>query len=101
MNLKKLFRPKTLAVVGGYWADFVFEETRKLGFKGTIWHINPNRKSNSKKKYYKDVSDLPSVPDCVYIAVSRNLTVKIIKDFALSGTGGAVCLASRFSQRPL
>ena len=25
MNLKKLFRPKSLAVVGGYWADFVVE----------------------------------------------------------------------------
>ena len=98
MNLKKLFRPKTLAVVGGYWADFVFEGTRKLGFKGPIWHINPTRKSTSKKQYYKNVQDLPSVPDCVYIAVSRDLTVEIIKDVALSGTGGAVCLASRFSE---
>ena len=50
VNFDKLFRPKTLAVVGGYWADFVFEGTQKLGFKGPIWHINPNRKNNSKKK---------------------------------------------------
>ena len=98
MNLKKLFRPKSLAVVGGYWADFVVEGNRKLGFKGPIWHINPSRKSSSKKKYYKDVSELPGVPDCVYIAVSRDLTVKIINDFASIGSGGAVCLASRFSE---
>ena len=83
MNLKKLFRPKSLAVVGGYWTDFVIQGNRKLGFKGPIWHINPTRKNSSKKKYYKDVCDLPRVPDCVYIAVSRDLTVKIIKDFAL------------------
>lgn len=98
MNLNKLFRPKSLAVVGGYWTDFVIQGNRKLGFKGPIWHINPNRKSNKKNKYYKNIKDLPDVPDCVYIAVSRDLTVNIIKDFASLGTGGAVCLASRFSE---
>ena len=98
MNLKKLFCPKSLAVVGGYWTDFVIQGNRKLGFKGPIWHINPNRKSNKKNKYYKNIKDLPGVPDCVYIAVSRDLTVNIIKDFASLRTGGAVCLASRFSE---
>ena len=98
MNLKKLFRPKSLAVVGGYWTDFVIQGNRKLGFKGPIWHINPTRTSNKKNKYYKNIKDLPGVPDCVYIAVSRDLTVNIIKDFASLRTGGAVCLASRFSE---
>ena len=98
MNLKKLFRPKSLAVVGGYWADFVIQGNRKLGFKGPIWHINPTRKSNEKNKYYKNIEELPDVPECVYIAVSRDLTVNVIKDFASLGTGGAVCLASRFSE---
>ena len=98
VNFDKLFRPKSLAIVGGYWADFVVQGNRKLGFKGPIWHINPTRKSNKKNKYYKNIQELPGIPDCVYIAVSRDLTVNVIKDFALIGTGGAVCLASRFSE---
>ena len=49
MSLKKIFQPKSLAVVGGYWADFVVEGNIGLGFKGPIWHINPDR-SKSKKK---------------------------------------------------
>ena len=36
MNLSKLFRPKKLAIIGGYWADFVFDENIKIGFKGKI-----------------------------------------------------------------
>ena len=52
MNLSKLFRPKKLAIIGGYWADFVFDENIKIGFKGKIWHINPKRSSSNKKKYY-------------------------------------------------
>ena len=98
MNLKKLFRPKSLAIVGGYWADFVIQENRKLGFKGPIWHINPTREINKINNYYKNINELPGIPDCVYIAVSRDLTVNVIKDFKSLGAGGAVCLASRFSE---
>ncbi len=97
-NFKKLFQPKSLAIVGGYWADFVVQGNRKLGFKGPIWRINPNRKSNKKNRYYKNIKELPGIPDCVYIGVSRDLTVDVIKDFQSIGTGGAVCLASRFSE---
>ncbi len=98
MDLNKLFRPKKLAIIGGYWADFVFDENIKIGFKGKIWHINPKRSSSKKKKYYKSLADLPSIPDCVYIAVSNNLTIKLMKDISDMGAGGAVCLASRFSE---
>ena len=81
MNLNKLFRPKKLAIIGGYWADFVYDENIKIGFKGEIWHINPKRKSSKKKKYYKSIADLPSIPDCVYIAVSNDLTIQLMKIF--------------------
>ena len=98
MNLNKLFRPTKLAIIGGYWADFVYDENIKIGFKGKIWHINPKRRTTKKKKYYKSLADLPSIPDCVYIAVSNDLTIKLMKDISNMGAGGAVCLASRFSE---
>ena len=98
MNLKKLFRPKSLALVGGYWADFVYDGNKTIGYQGKVWHINPSRKSSKAKKYYKNIKDLPEVPDCVYLAVSRDQTVKLIKDISDIGVGGTVCLASRFSE---
>ena len=98
MNLKKLFRPKSLAIIGGYWADFVYDGNKTIGYKGKIWHINPKRKSSKTKKYYKSINDLPEVPDCVYLAVSNDLTIELIKDISKIGVGGTVCLASRFSE---
>ena len=98
MNLKKLFRPKSLALIGGYWADFVYDGNKTIGYKGKVWHINPSRKSSKTKKYYKNIRDLPEVPDCVYLAVSSDQTVKLIKDISDLGVGGTVCLASRFSE---
>jgi len=98
LNLKKLFRPKSLAVIGGYWADFVYDGNKTIGYTGKIWHINPLRQSSKTKKYYKNIKDLPEVPDCVYLAVSRDQTIKLIKDISNIGVGGTVCLASRFSE---
>ena len=98
MDLKKLFRPKSLAIIGGYWADFVYDGNKTIGYEGKIWHINPSRKSSKTKKYYKNIKDLPEVPDCVYLAVSSDLTIKLIKEIAEIGVGGTVCLASRFSE---
>ena len=98
MNLKKLFRPKSLALIGGYWADFVYDGNKTIGYKGKVWHINPSRQSSKTKKYYKNIRDLPEVPDCVYLAVSSEQTVKLIKDISELGVGGTVCLASRFSE---
>ena len=68
MNLKKLFRPKSLALVGGYWADFVYDGNKTIGYQGKVWHINPSRKSSKAKKYYKNIKDLPEVPDCVSLS---------------------------------
>ena len=98
MHLKKLFRPKSLAVIGGYWADFVYDGNKTIGYTGKVWHINPSRKSSKTKKYYKSIKDLPEIPDCVYLAVSSDQTVKLIKDISDIGVGGTVCLASRFSE---
>jgi len=98
LHLKKLFRPKSLAVIGGYWADFVYDGNKTIGYTGKVWHINPSRQSSKTKKYYKSIKDLPEIPDCVYLAVSSDQTVKLIKDISDIGVGGTVCLASRFSE---
>ena len=38
-------------------------------------------KSSKKKKYYKSIANLPSIPDCVYVAVSNDLTIQLMKDY--------------------
>ena len=34
MNLDRLFRPTTVAVYGGKWSDYVFEQCKKTAAKG-------------------------------------------------------------------
>ena len=41
-GLDRLFRPKSVAVIGGgYWARSIIEQCRKIAFQGAIYPIHP------------------------------------------------------------
>jgi hypothetical protein len=44
-NLERLLSPKSIAVVGGRFAENVIRQTRRIGFSGPIWAVNPKRES--------------------------------------------------------
>jgi acyl-CoA synthetase (NDP forming) len=98
-DLSRLFRPKTIAVIGGgAWCAQVIGQSQRLGFDGAIWPVHPKGGEVAGLKAYKTVSDLPSPPDAVFIGVNRHLTVEIVKALGEIGAGGAVCFASGFAE---
>ena len=66
MNLKKLFRPKSLAIIGGYWADFVYDGNKTIGYKGKIqleieklkWDLNQHYKKLGKHRQALEMHEL-------------------------------------------
>ena len=96
-DLSRLFRPKTIAVVGGgAWCRLVVEQCLKMGFQGDIWPVHPKAEEIAGQKAFKTVADLPAAPDATFIGVNRFLTVDIVGQLAARGAGGAVCFASGF-----
>ena len=96
-SLKRLFRPKTIAVVGGgAWCSAVIEQCRKMGFEGEIWPVHPKAEEVAGLPAFKDVASLPSAPDASFIGVNRFATIDIVTALAARGAGGAVCFASGF-----
>ena len=93
MNLERLFRPKTVAVYGGKWSDYVVEQCVKLGFKGKIWRVHPSRKD-----CFHSSEDLPEAPDAVFFGINRELTVQEFSTLRQRGAGGAVVFASGFAE---
>ncbi|MBC8258905.1 MAG: acetate--CoA ligase family protein [SAR324 cluster bacterium] len=93
MNLERLFRPKTVAVYGGKWSDYVVEQCIKLGFKGIIWRVHPTRQD-----CFHSSEELPEAPDAVFLGINRELTVKEFSTLRQRGSGGAVVFASGFSE---
>jgi len=98
MDLTRLLRPKSLALVGGAWCDTVAIQCRSLGYAGALWRVHPSRPSTAVETYHRSLDSLPGVPDCVVFGVNRELTVQDMPDAVRLGAGGAVCFASGFAE---
>lgn len=97
-NLKRLLAPRHIAVVGGRDAAAVISQTRKIGFAGAIWAVNPKRSEMAGLPCHARLEDLPEVPDAVFLGVPRDVTVEAVELCARLGVGGVVCYASGFSE---
>jgi acetyl-CoA synthetase len=98
MDLTRLLRPKSLALVGGAWCDTIAIQCRSLGYAGALWRVHPTRASTAVETYYRNLGGLPGVPDCVFFGVNRELTVQDLPEAVRVGAGGAVCFASGFAE---
>jgi acetate---CoA ligase (ADP-forming) len=97
-NLERLLRPKSIAVVGGRFAENVIRQTRRIGFPGQIWAVNPKRESLAGVRCLPHLEDLPEPPDAVFLGVDREATVEAVELLGRMGAGGAVAYASGFAE---
>ena len=96
-GLDRLFRPKSVAVIGGgYWARSIIEQCRKIGFQSAIYPIHPKATVVDGIPVYRTLNDLPETPDVAFICVNRNATIEVVRELSQMGAGGAVCFASGF-----
>lgn len=99
MTLDRLFRPKSIAVIGGgYWTEAVICRNREAGFQGELFAIHPKADTVAGLKAYRGAPDLPTPPDAVFIGINRAATVGAVERLSRLGAGGAVCFASGFSE---
>lgn len=98
-DLSRLFRPKTIAVIGGgAWCRLVIEQCRKMGFAGEIWPVHPKAEEMAGLPAYAKIEDLPEAPDASFIGVNRFVTIEAVRLLSERGAGGAVCFASGFRE---
>lgn len=98
-RLARLFRPKSIAVIGGgAWCEQVILQCQKLGFAGQIRAVHPHRDQIAGVVPLRVVTDLPAAPDAVFIGVNRHATIDVVKTLAQMGAGGAVCFAAGFRE---
>jgi len=98
-DLSRLFRPKSIAVIGGgAWCASVIEQCQKMGFDGEIWPVHPKRDAVGGVPAVARLEDLPEAPDATFIGVNRNITVEAVALLSAMGAGGAVCFASGFRE---
>ena len=74
MDLGRLLRPRSIAVVGASERDDSYAgETllnlRDAGFAGPVWGVNPKRAEAHGFQCFPSLSELPGVPDAVVVGI--------------------------------
>jgi len=96
--LGRLLAPRSIALIGGTWADPVAAASRVIGYSGKLWRIHPHRASSAAQHYYRSVDELPEPPDAAFVAAPSQEVPAIAAALARRGTGGFVCFAAGFSE---
>ncbi len=102
-NLKKVFNPKSVVVVGassepakvGYQ---VLNNIVKNGFKGKIYPVNKKATEILGVPCFPSVTDCPTDIDFAIIAVPAPMVEGVLKECAAKNVKGAVIITSGFSE---
>jgi acyl-CoA synthetase (NDP forming) len=97
-DLRRLLRPRSIAVLGSGWARNVIEQCAKMGFDGPVWPVHPTREEIAGVRCYPSLAALPGVPDATFIGVNRHATLDVVAELAAMGAGGATCFASGWEE---
>ena len=96
--LNRLFRPKSVAVIGGGVGPAVIGQLRRLGFGGPIYPVHPNRDELAGLPCFRRIEDLPAPPDAAFLAINRRASIPAVRILSEIGAGGAVIYASGFRE---
>ena len=97
-NLKRLLKPRHVALIGGDALAWPLEACRIAGYEGEIWVVNPNRAELGGHTCFASLADLPEAPDASFVAVRREASIEVVRELAAMGAGGCVCYAAGFSE---
>ena len=99
MSLKRLFAPRTIAVVGGgAWCESIISAADAIGFSGQIIPSHPTKPTIAGRDALASLSDVSDPIDAAFIGVNRVATIEIVGQLRRLNAGGAICFASGFSE---
>ena len=101
-NLRQLFAPKSVALVGatersGSVGVTVLRNLQESGFKGAVYPVNPKYDSIGGMRAWPNVSSLPSAPDLAIICTPPHTVPGIVKALGELGTRAAIVMSAGLS----
>ena len=103
MDLTRLLRPRSIAVVGASERDDSYAgETllnlRGAGFAGPVWGVHPTREQAHGYECFPSLSELPEVPDAVVVGIPAVSVPEILDEAGALGCGGAIVYGAGFGE---
>ncbi|MGJ7916244.1 GNAT family N-acetyltransferase [Massilia sp. LXY-6] len=101
-NLRQLFGPKSVALVGaterpGSVGATMLRNLREGGFAGQIYPVNPKYDSIAGLRAWPDVASLPAVPDLAIVCTPPHTVPGIVRALGELGTRAAIVMSAGIS----
>jgi acetate---CoA ligase (ADP-forming) len=103
MDLSRLLRPRSVAVVGAterpdsYGAQALLN-LRAIGYPGPVWGVNPRRTEVLGRPCVPTIADLPEPADAVVVAIPAPGVPAAVEEAGARGCGGAVVISAGFAE---
>lgn len=102
IQIDKLFRPKSIAVVGASTRALSFtyrciQNLGTVGFPGPVYPVNPRYDEVCGLRCYPSLGDLPGPVDAVYMGTAAARAPALLEECGRLGIGAVVLPASGFS----
>ncbi len=103
MDLSRLFRPASIAVVGatdrpGSYGAQALLNLDAIRFAGPVWGVNPGRTEALGRPCVPSIADLPCAVDAVIVSVPAAGVAAAVEEAGALGCGGAVVFSAGFAE---
>ena len=103
MNLNKLLKPTSVAVIGasekeGFGGDVCRNILSYVEDRSHVYFIHPKRDSVFGVPCYKSISDVPENVDLMVICTSQKTVIPLLQEGATTGVRGAGVCASGYGE---
>jgi acetate---CoA ligase (ADP-forming) len=103
MDLSRLLRPRSIAVLGaserdGSYAGETLLNLRGAGFAGPVWGVHPTREQAHGYECFPSLSQLPEAPDAVVVGIAAASVAEALDEAGELGCGGAVVYGAGFGE---
>lgn len=102
-KLHSFFNPENIAVIGASNREesvgsAIMANLLEFGFNGTVYPVNPNRKSVHGVRTYPTVGDIPDRLDLGIIATPADTVSSLVEECGKKGAAGVVIITAGFGE---
>ncbi|MHA1840032.1 MAG: acetate--CoA ligase family protein [Candidatus Ranarchaeia archaeon] len=102
-NIFRMFHPRSVAIVGASSdptkiGHALLRNIIEYGFEGHIYPINPRAKEILGLKAFPSLSDTPTPPDLVFLAISSKYILSVLEEAGKIGSSGTVIITAGFGE---
>ncbi|MFA4916261.1 MAG: CoA-binding protein [Syntrophales bacterium] len=103
MELRKIFEPKTVAVVGVslsnpfHPANVIYNKNH-LRYEAEAFCVNPKGGTMYGQKVYRNIGEIPSQVDLAVLAIRADLVPQTIRECTEAGVSGAIVISGGFAE---